>query len=227
LESHRDVRSVNDAGPFDIVAGTRVELPFGATLLNGLVRAAIPVVDRWGNNVGQRRFDVPPEWFLHETSNTQDVAYHEARLATPIDEGVAVPPVTGDSVPSDGEKALAAFREQLRRAARTPGQKPEDTDEQVYIGIDHPGIQWIWDDLAQYAAGKHWCRQYDELAATLGIPGRKRMFSVSTKFGIYVLTGQVEARSQTEADRLFRKEAVKTLREALAEDSDEDANPAK
>ena len=83
LESHRDVRSVNGAGPFDIVAGTQVELPFGATLLNGLVRAAIPVVDRWGNNVGQRRFDVPPEWFLHETSNTQDVAYHEAWLAPP------------------------------------------------------------------------------------------------------------------------------------------------
>lgn len=61
---------------------------------------------------------------------------------------------------------------------RKLGTKPEDTDEMTYIGIDHPGIQWLFEDMGEYADGRSWCGDYDRLARELGIPGRKREFGV-------------------------------------------------
>lgn len=88
-----------------------------------------------------------------------------------------------------------------RRTSRRLGTKPDDTDAQQFIGIDHPGIQWIWEDLATYANRQHWCRQYDELAAAVGIPGRPQDFTVSQMHnGISVQT-TIRARSREEAQR--------------------------
>lgn len=82
---------------------------------------------------------------------------------------------------------------------RSPGTKPEDTDDVTYIGIDHPGIQWLWEDMAEYARGKRWCDEYETLAAYLGIPGRQQEWEVwVSRDGIRVsatITAQSEAQA--------------------------------
>lgn len=90
---------------------------------------------------------------------------------------------------------------------RMLGQKPEGDE---FIGQDHPGIQWLWDDMAQYAKDKSWCSDYDRLAGTMGIPGRKRKYSVSVPItvaggGQAKVTLRVEARSREEAQQEARK----------------------
>lgn len=90
-----------------------------------------------------------------------------------------------------------------RPMPRKLGTKPEDTDEMTYIGTDHPGIQWLWDDLAAYAKGQNWCGTYDTLAEHVGIPGRKRPFTATTTINGITLTASIEARSQDDADQIL------------------------
>lgn len=90
-----------------------------------------------------------------------------------------------------------------RASVRRLGTKPEDTAEMTYIGQDHPGIQWLWDDIGQYAANQNWCSQYDTLAARLHIPGRKRSFAVTGNIGELTVASNVMARSQAEANQIF------------------------
>jgi hypothetical protein len=87
----------------------------------------------------------------------------------------------------------------VTKALRKLGTKPEGDE---YIGIDHPGIQWLWEDLAKYADRKSWCSEYDKLAQFIGIPGRPREFAVTVTLpdGIH-LTGTVQARTQDEANQ--------------------------
>lgn len=92
-----------------------------------------------------------------------------------------------------------------RRAARRAlGKKPDDTEEMTYIGIDDPRVQWIWEDLATYASRQHWCREYDTLAAAVGIPGRPQDFHVSAQHNGIGVNSVIRARSQAEADERFR-----------------------
>lgn len=82
---------------------------------------------------------------------------------------------------------------------RSPGTKPEDTDEITYIGIDHPGIQWLWEDMADYARGKRWCDEYETLAAYLGIPGRQEDWDVHVYRGGVRISATIRARSEAQA----------------------------
>ena len=59
-------------------------------------------------------------------------------------------------------------------APRKLGTKPDDTEDMTYIGLDHPGIQWLFEDMGKYADGKNWCAEYDALCVRLGIPARPR-----------------------------------------------------
>jgi hypothetical protein len=88
--------------------------------------------------------------------------------------------------------------------ARKLGTKPEDTEEQAFIGIDDPGVQWIWDDLAEYAQRQSWCSQYDQLAAAVNIPGRPRNFTVRAMVNGNIITMQPRARSANEAIQFLR-----------------------
>lgn len=85
---------------------------------------------------------------------------------------------------------------------RLRGVKPDDTPEMTYIGIDHPGIQWLWDDLGDYANDQSWCHQYDDLAEAIGIPGRKENFNVSVTRGGVIFQATVRARSEEQAQEL-------------------------
>lgn len=85
---------------------------------------------------------------------------------------------------------------------RRLGQKPDDTADMTYIGVDHPGIQWLWDDFGEYAQGQEWCRQYDRLVESFGIPGRKQPFHVVRTVHGISFTTTVRARSQTEAESM-------------------------
>lgn len=89
------------------------------------------------------------------------------------------------------------------RPPRRLGEKPEDTNEMTYIGIDHPGIQWLWDDLGKYATKQGYCPTYDALAAEIGIPGRIRTFTARAAIGGIEITSKVQARSQKEANAKF------------------------
>lgn len=83
---------------------------------------------------------------------------------------------------------------------RRLGEKPEDTDDMTYIGTDHPGIQWLWDDLGKYATQQGYCPTYDKLAAEIGIPGRVRTFTARASIGHVEVTSKLAARSQKEAN---------------------------
>lgn len=83
---------------------------------------------------------------------------------------------------------------------RKLGEKPEGDE---FIGLDHPGIQWLFDDMGKYADKQGWCPQYDTLCIRLGIPGRPRDFSVKAKFGDIEVTSTIKARSQREANEAF------------------------
>lgn len=84
-------------------------------------------------------------------------------------------------------------------AHRSPGTKPEDTDEITYIGTDHPGIQWLWEDMAKYAEGKRWCDEYETLAAYLGIPGRQSEWEVGVIRNGVNITAIVTASTEDQA----------------------------
>lgn len=91
-----------------------------------------------------------------------------------------------------------------RPLPRRLGSKPDDTPELTHIAIDDPRIQWLFNDMGAYAEREGYCSQYDALCAKLGIPGRPREFKTGTTInGIYV-TAQVKARSQREANEMFK-----------------------
>jgi hypothetical protein len=107
---------------------------------------------------------------------------------------------------------------------RRLGKKPEDTEEMTYIGIDHPGIQWLFEDMGKYATDQGYCPQYDALCARLGIPGRPRNFNVSQTINGINIVAQVQARSQAEANRLVH-EAIRGKAEEGPSDNDPEPEP--
>lgn len=90
----------------------------------------------------------------------------------------------------------------LGEVRRPLGQKPDDTEDMKYIGVDDPRIQWLFDDMGQFATNKHWCGEYDVLCVRLGIPGRPREFTVQTTFRGMTMATTVSARSQAEANKI-------------------------
>ena len=111
-------------------------------------------------------------------------------------------------------------------APRRLGKMPpaEEFPEGVEpIGIDHPGIQWLWEDMGRYATEQGWCPQYDALAARLGIPGRPREFDVNVEVGAVRFRATVMARSQREANELANAALRTSVTEAEEErDTDEE-----
>jgi hypothetical protein len=84
---------------------------------------------------------------------------------------------------------------------RKLGKKPEGEE---FIGIDDPGIQWLFEDMGRYAEQQGYCNQYDALCAKLGIPGRPRPFSVHQNIGGIEVSATIAARSQREANERFQ-----------------------
>jgi hypothetical protein len=89
---------------------------------------------------------------------------------------------------------------------RKLGVKPDDDD---LIGIDHPGIQWLFDDMGVYAEREGYCSQYDALCVKLGIPGRPRDFTINRTINGIEIRATIKARSQREANEKFT-EAMST-----------------
>lgn len=85
---------------------------------------------------------------------------------------------------------------------RKLGEKPEGEE---FIGPDHPGLQWLWEDAAQVADRYGHCSEYDKIADNLGIPGRKRKYNVKVPLTGEGVSGtviiSVEARSRSEAEK--------------------------
>ncbi len=82
---------------------------------------------------------------------------------------------------------------------RKLGVKPEDTEELTHISVDDPRIQWLFQDMANFAEGKNWCSLYDELAEELGIPGREREWEVDVHRNGITMYATISARSETDA----------------------------
>jgi hypothetical protein len=91
------------------------------------------------------------------------------------------------------------------------------------INIEHPGIQWLFDDMGRFAEEQGYCSQYDALCIKLGIPGRPREFKVHTNVAGIDLVANVRARSQREAN-----EQVKAAIDgrALSDPDEEEPEPA-
>jgi hypothetical protein len=103
-----------------------------------------------------------------------------------------------------------------RKLGHLPTHEEARVDEDVeLIGIDHPGLQWLFNDMGAYAEQQGYCSQYDALCVKLGIPGRPRDFTVK---GIQLST-TVKARSQREANDLV-KEALTSPESIIVTDPD-------
>jgi hypothetical protein len=106
-----------------------------------------------------------------------------------------------------------------RKLGKLPTHEEARVDEDVeLIGIDHPGLQWLFNDMGVYAEQQGYCSQYDALCVKLGIPGRPRDFTVRTIVKGIHLSTTVKARSQREANDLV-KEAL-TSPESITIDPD-------
>lgn len=86
-------------------------------------------------------------------------------------------------------------------APRRLGEKPEGDE---FIGPDHPGLQWLWEDAARVADQYGHCREYDQIADKLSIPGRVRTYTVKVPLVGDGVSGtvsvKVESRSRKEAE---------------------------
>lgn len=155
---------------------------------------------------------------MNRTSGSYVVvsANHRNRYGTMVRHAFEIPLSEVWDVEA-GEASTGELADPEAERPRKWGQKPEDTDEITYIGVDHPGIQWLWDDLGLWANTSQYCSTYDSIVEQFGIPGRKRKFNAKVQFGAAEFSGQVEARSQEEADRLLRESTLASIREALAE----------
>ncbi len=85
--------------------------------------------------------------------------------------------------------------------ARALGELPEGET----IAIDDDRIAWIWRDAAKFAEQQRYCGQYDALTEKLGIPGREREFSVTTKVAGIDITARIKATSQKLAEALLKE----------------------
>ena len=89
-------------------------------------------------------------------------------------------------------------------APRPLGTKPADTDEMTYIGLDHPGIQWLFQDMGAYADNKGWCSTYDDLARDLGIPAREEEHDVEVSHNGITISATIRATSLEQAEERLR-----------------------
>lgn len=97
-------------------------------------------------------------------------------------------------------------------APRRLGEKPADTAYMHYIDVDHPGIQWLFEDMGKFADEQGYCDTYDTLCKRLGIPARPEEFDVEFSLNdgqglpeVTVYSYGVRATSQEEADELVRR----------------------
>lgn len=147
----------------------------------------------------RRTFRVPADEILEVTRVYNDSV--NVRTITPRTFRQSYDTVT-KNVSFQVDKRMLRWHDPDAPQPRKLGQKPEDTDEMIYVSTDDPGIQWLWEDMATFAEGKRWCSQYDELAAELGIPGRPDDHEVSiTVNGVEFFT-EIRAHSEAEALRL-------------------------
>jgi hypothetical protein len=100
-------------------------------------------------------------------------------------------------------RAYLALQDPNAPAPRKLGVKPEDTEDQEFLSVDDPRIQWIWDDLGKYADSKSWCPQYDQLCKDVGVPGRPQDFHVTRTLNGVQIRATIKARSQAEANEMF------------------------
>lgn len=83
-------------------------------------------------------------------------------------------------------------------------------DDEGTIPLDHPGIQWLFRDMARFAEGKRWCGEYDLLCAELGLPGRERDFNIALTVG--GMTFNTTARGHNMAEARAKAEAALAAR---------------
>jgi hypothetical protein len=116
------------------------------------------------------------------------------------------------------DASIQAYRSEFqlvdpdRPAPRRLGTKP---DGEEFIGIDHPGIQWLFDDMGAFAEREGYCSQYDALCVKLGIPGRPRDFTVKSTINGIAISATVKARSQREANEMFKKVLAEPVSQEL------------
>lgn len=114
-----------------------------------------------------------------------------------------------------------------RKLGRVPSREESGLPEDVeIIGYNHPGIQWLFDDMGKYADDQGWCPQYDALCAKLGIPGRPRDFTVRTTVKGIALSTTVKARSQREANELVKTALAEPENIEVVPEAEDEYQPA-
>ena len=92
-----------------------------------------------------------------------------------------------------------------------PRPRKLGTPPEGAISPDDPGIQWLFEDMAKLANSSGYCRQYDDLADRLNIPGRVRDIHVALAVDGLSLTATVKARSRKEAEEMVKAKIKGTV----------------
>lgn len=83
------------------------------------------------------------------------------------------------------------------------------------IAADDPRIEWLWDDISEYAERSQYCGTFDTILRDLHLPPRKRKFAALGEIGGLQITAQVMAKNQREANEELARRIAALTSEAV------------
>lgn len=100
------------------------------------------------------------------------------------------------------------------------GKRRLGTPPEGGISPADPALQWLWDDISEYANDKHWCSEYDRLLRSLGLPPRKQTYNATKNLGGgMVVSARIMASSLTEANQILADRLANTVATGKVETS--------
>jgi len=113
----------------------------------------------------------------------------------------------------EGQGSIWVENAYLQLAGLTAAGRRRGTPPEGGISPDDPNLQWLWDDISEYAEKSDYCNVFDKILRDLGLPPRKRKFAAVGDLNGLSVTAQIMAANQREAN----EELARRISAALAE----------
>lgn len=141
-------------------------------------------------------------------------AYHHRTITfRPGMTGTVSRSGTGSSlVRVDNEGSIWIANEWLQLAGVSITGRRRGTPPEGMIAPDDPRLEWMWDDISEYAQDSQYCDVFDKVLRELHLPPRKRKFHAVGDLNGLNITAQIMAKNQREAN----EELARRLSAALS-----------
>jgi hypothetical protein len=117
---------------------------------------------------------------------------------TPIEATLPTRLISGETLDELGARLFDLPLDPNAPKPRALGEKPEGDE---FIGQDHPGIQWLFEDMGKYATQT----------------GRPKNFKVTKTINGFEIVRTYKARSKAEAEKLFAADLLEVAEADIAE----------